>query len=360
LRHSSTPFLRLSSTTVLIMAPKGEKDAIDISVPSKGGEPDREQEELNKNKNKNGESGKLPPTETLSEEDQELKERLETCVSTVVNKEKDASVTIRRQALDIMVTELRTATSSMTSVPKPLKFLRPHYSVLKELYATIAATSEAATAMDTESLQLRARLADVLSVLAMTMSQGDEERASLTYKLAATRDYDTLSSRPDATADTDDHLGTWGHEFVRSLAGEIGQEYSARVLAGADPDEDEPFADLLRMVDVIVPFHVTHNAEAEAVDLLIEVQRLSKLLLLENTLDESNYARICLYLIKTADYMSDPEDLAVCNTASELARFAFLLTCYLSPIMLRKCSKLRMRFFVSKSSTMMLCGSSCV
>ncbi len=30
--------------------------------------------------------------------------------------------------------EIRTATSSMTSVPKPLKFLRPHYGTLKSYY----------------------------------------------------------------------------------------------------------------------------------------------------------------------------------------------------------------------------------
>lgn len=64
------------------------------------------------------------------------------------------------------------------------------------------------------------------------------------------------------------------------------------------------------MVHAIVPFHLTHNAEAEAVDLLIEVQRLKFLLELEG-IDENNYQRICLYLIKTANYMSDPEDLVV-------------------------------------------------
>jgi 26S proteasome regulatory subunit N1 len=64
------------------------------------------------------------------------------------------------------------------------------------------------------------------------------------------------------------------------------------------------------MVRVIVPFEVTHNAEAEAIDLLIEVQRLKNLLLLD-TIEENNYQRICLYLIKTADYMSDPDDLMV-------------------------------------------------
>ena len=53
----------------------------------------------------------------------------------------------------------------------------------------------------------------------------------------------------------------------------------------------------MKMVDVIVPFHITHNAEAEAVDLLIEVQRLRKLLTLDSV-DDKNYERICLYLLK--------------------------------------------------------------
>lgn len=33
--------------------------------------------------------------------------------------------------------EIRTSTSSMTSVPKPLKFLRPHYGTLKSFYDTM-------------------------------------------------------------------------------------------------------------------------------------------------------------------------------------------------------------------------------
>lgn len=36
--------------------------------------------------------------------------------------------------------EIRTSTSSMTSVPKPLKFLRPHYGTLKAYYETMADT----------------------------------------------------------------------------------------------------------------------------------------------------------------------------------------------------------------------------
>lgn len=122
------------------------------------------------------------------------------------------------------------------------------------------------------------------------------------------KDYDALVQQGKRPVE-EDNLGCWGHEYVRSLAGEIGQEYNKRVIDGADPETDDAFSDLLGMVDVIVPFHISHNAEAEAVDLLIEVQRLEKLKDLDS-IDEKNYSRICLYLIKTADFMSDPEDLA--------------------------------------------------
>jgi hypothetical protein len=137
-----------------------------------------------------------------------------------------------------------------------------------------------------------------------------EERESLKFKLSGAKDYDALASRGVASKHAEDNLGSWGHEFVRSLAGEIGQEYNQRVIDGADPDTDDPFQDLLKMVHIIVPFHVTHNAEAEAVDLLIEVQRLKVLLQLDS-IDENNYKRICLYLVKTSSYMSDPDDLGV-------------------------------------------------
>jgi 26S proteasome regulatory subunit N1 len=242
--------------------------------------------------------------DTLSEDDKELKERLETCVTTLVNAANEASVTtaIRNNALDVMVNELRTATASMTSVPKPLKFLRPHFALLKSCYDAIGDC-------DNELIELRARLSDVLAVLAMTMGK-PEERESLKFKLAGVKDYALLRDRKSPSKHADDNLGSWGHEFVRSLAGEIGQEYDQRVIDGADPNQDDSFEDLLSMIDVIVPFHVSHNAESEAIDLLIEVQRLKNLLKLD-TIDETNYQRICLYLIKTADYMSDPDDLSV-------------------------------------------------
>jgi len=287
--------------SVTVVDPSDEKTAED-----KNG---KQQPDSKKKSNNNKRISLEEDTENaMSEEDQELKERLETCVSTLLNAEADKEVTIplRSKALDMIVTELRSATSSMTSVPKPLKFLRPHFVVLKKLHATLSDGGE----LDDDSLALRARLADVLAVLSMTMGK-PEERESLKFKLSGMKDYDLLTERGNKSvlAVDDDNLGSWGHEFVRSLAGEIGQEYNARIIDGSDPDKDDDFLDLLGMVDIIVPFHISHNAEAEAVDLLVEVQRLAKLKTIDS-IDEKNYARICLYLIKTSDFMSDPDDLA--------------------------------------------------
>eukprot|EP00578_Thalassiosira_sp_NH16_P004528 CAMPEP_0181139956 /NCGR_PEP_ID=MMETSP1071-20121207/35054_1 /TAXON_ID=35127 /ORGANISM="Thalassiosira sp., Strain NH16" /LENGTH=955 /DNA_ID=CAMNT_0023226889 /DNA_START=74 /DNA_END=2941 /DNA_ORIENTATION=- len=301
------------------MAPKDDDDKpVEIMAETesaqKANDNKKEKDAAGKKKSKRG-GGKgggasddiVDDENAMSEEDRELKERLETCVSTLVNEANEASVTppIRLRALDVVVTELRSATSSMTSVPKPLKFLRPKFDVLKGYYGSIEGK---AIEGEREMVFLRARLADVLAVLAMTLGK-HEERESLNFKLKGTKDYDLLVALGDSESASDDNLGSWGHEFVRSLAGEIGQEYGARVIAGADPDDDGPFADLLGMVDVVVPFNVSHNAEAEAVDLLIEVQRLKKILELDS-IDEGNYRRVCMYLIKTADFMSDPDDYA--------------------------------------------------
>lgn len=43
-----------------------------------------------------------------------------------------------RQALEELRRQIRSSTTSMTSVPKPLKFLRPHYGKLKEIYEGMA------------------------------------------------------------------------------------------------------------------------------------------------------------------------------------------------------------------------------
>lgn len=211
--------------------------------------------------------------EDLSEEDLALKQQLELYVERV----QDLDPGLQRVALESMRQEIRNATSSMTSVPKPLKFLRPHYGTMKAYYEKM------------QDSDLKKLLADILSVLALTMS-AEGERESLKYRL--------LGSKDD--------IGSWGHEYVRNLAGEIAQEYAKR------QNEDAPIDDLMDLVQQIVAFHMKHNAEPEAVDLLMEVEDLD---LLVEHVDKTNYKRTCLYLTAAAKYLPGPDDMLVLDIA---------------------------------------------
>lgn len=53
-----------------------------------------------------------------------------------------------------------------------------------------------------------------------------------------------------------------------------------------------------------------HNAEAEAVDLLMEISQLNKLTNANPpVVDDRNYERVCLYLLRSASFIADPDDL---------------------------------------------------
>mmetsp|Transcript_35750 Transcript_35750/g.80530 ORF Transcript_35750/g.80530 Transcript_35750/m.80530 type:complete len:878 (-) Transcript_35750:419-3052(-) len=237
-----------------------------------------------KDETKKDKKEKAKEEDEFSPEDKALQEGLELAVQ----RTNDSELGVVSAALEHLRKEIRSATTSMTSVPKPLKFLRPHYAGLKETYEKMIG---GANKLD---------MADIISVLAMTMA-APEERECLKYK---------LQGNP-----TD--LGAWGHEYVRSLTGEIGNEYNARAITAAgDGLTEANTADLIDLVKVILPFHLEHNAAAEAVDLLVEVQQLPLLIQEGAKVDENNYARICLYLLRCADFMADPEDLAeILNTA---------------------------------------------
>jgi 26S proteasome regulatory subunit N1 len=118
------------------------------------------------------------PEGELSEEDQALKEGLELAVARL----QEANTELYRPALEHLAREIRTSTSSMTAVPKPLKFLRPHYDTLKQVYQKFPMGDD------------KKLLADILSVLAITMATPGA-RESLRFKLAG----------------TSSDLSAWGH-----------------------------------------------------------------------------------------------------------------------------------------------------
>lgn len=221
----------------------------------------------------------------LSPEDQDLKDKLELCVTRIA----EGDPGLASAAVQAIAEEVRSATTSMTAVPKPLKFLRSHYAGLVDSHAKLAATPAGKD------------LADVLSVLAIT-SGAEGGRESLKFRLQGAQG----------------PVGAWGHEYVRNLAGEVGAEWAARRSAAEEGEAGAggpppATADLLELVNQIVPYHMAHNSEPEAVDLLLEVDRLD---LLPPHVDAKNAGRTCLYLCACAPYLPEPDDAAALRCAA--------------------------------------------
>lgn len=79
---------------------------------------------------------------------------------------------------------------------------------------------------------------------------------------------------------------------------------------------------------------MSHNAEAEAVDLLMEVQQLGKIVNSDPpVVDETNFERVCLYLLRSAEFVSEPEDLLNIFTTGSI-HLLFLQFNYLKNLIL--------------------------
>ncbi|OTB08174.1 hypothetical protein M426DRAFT_317278 [Hypoxylon sp. CI-4A] len=216
---------------------------------------------------------KIDAAEELSEEDQQLKNELDMLVERLT--ESDAS--LYKPALEAMKTSIKTSTSSMTAVPKPLKFLRPHYEPMTKLYDEWPEGDN------------KASFADVLSVIGMTFSDEDRQD-TLKYRL--------LSPTQD--------IGSWGHEYVRHLALEIGEVFAKRIAA------DESVKDLVDLAKILVPLFLKSNAEADAVDLMSELEIIEEL---PEYVDENTYSRVCLYLVSMVNLLTFPENDQFLRTA---------------------------------------------
>jgi len=209
---------------------------------------------------------KIGSEEELSEEDQQLKSELEMLVERLT----ESDATLYKPALEAIKTSIKTSTSSMTAVPKPLKFLRPHYKTLVQRYD------------DWPSGDDKSALADVLSVIGMTFS--DEDRQ------------DTLNYRLQSKSQD---IESWGHEYVRHLALEIGEVYGKRITS------DEAVQDLIDLARILVPLFLKTNAEADAVDLMSELEIIEEL---PKFVDQDTYPRVCLYLASMVNLLTYPDN----------------------------------------------------
>ncbi|GCF01532.1 proteasome regulatory particle base subunit [Zygosaccharomyces mellis] len=187
----------------------------------------------------------------------------------------------------------------MTAVPKPLKFLRPHYIEMCAIYDKWT------------SKELKSSLAEVLSVLAMTYSENNKHD-SLKFAILC----ENLN------------IVSWGHEYICHLALEIGEVYNDQVeregSGKATPGELQESSTvksegfefskevILQLSLEIVPYFLKHNGEADAVDLLLEIESIEKL---PQFVDENTYERVCQYMVACVPLLPQPEDVSFLQTA---------------------------------------------
>jgi 26S proteasome regulatory subunit N1 len=127
-----------------------------------------------------------------------------------------------------------------------------------------------------------------------------QPRGTLRYRLLS-----------DALKPTDATLtdpGSWGHEYVRHLAAELGEEYTAREEAevaedttdAANKQTDIPqlpgtIDDLRNLGKKCATFLLGHNAEPDAVDLLEELEIVNEL---TEVVDDNTFSRVCQYMLR--------------------------------------------------------------
>ncbi|RKF81202.1 26S proteasome regulatory subunit rpn-1 [Golovinomyces cichoracearum] len=215
-------------------------------------------------------------TEELNEEDQQLKLELDMLVERL----NESNTNLYKAALEAIKDSIKTSTSSMTAVPKPLKFLRPHYESLTKLYEKWPTGDD------------KTSLADVLSVIGMTFSDEDRQD-TLKYRLLA----------PSSD------IASWGHEYTKHLALELGEMYTKRLTA------DEPTQDLIDLTLTLVPLFLKSNAEADAVDLMSELEIIEDI---PKFLDKDTYPRVCLYMVSMVNLLTYPEDQQFLRTAHDI------------------------------------------
>ncbi|ETN78502.1 Proteasome/cyclosome repeat protein [Necator americanus] len=136
--------------------------------------------------------------------------------------------------------------------------------------------------------------ADVISVLAMC---SDEKSDCINFRMKGMHE----------------PIGDWGHEYVRHLAMEMSEEWKQ----ASDGSEKSKARrnELLVLARDIVTHNMKHNAEVEACDLLIEIERLD---LLMEYVEDVDHQRVCLYLLSCAPLTPDPDNIILIRTAKDI------------------------------------------
>ncbi|XP_969349.2 26S proteasome non-ATPase regulatory subunit 2 [Tribolium castaneum] len=210
-----------------------------------------------------------------SDDDKELQVELKGLVDRITGDESK----LVNVSLDMLKYLIRTSTSSMTSVPKPLKYLAPFYGALRNKCDSM------------KDPLLKKNLSDVVSVLSMGAIDGSVKR-----------DFDCLKYCLQGTME---NIGDWGHEYIRQLEIEIVKQW---VMC------ENNYKTLSPLVKQIMRFNCSHHDEIQGCDLLMEINQMYMLF---DYVTRENYKPICLYLASCAKYVDDLESKKILKLISQ-------------------------------------------
>ena len=91
----------------------------------------------------------------------------------------------------------------------------------------------------------------------------------------------------------------WGHEYLQQLSSDLSSEYEKRLLENKSAD------DILNITEKIVRHFANHNSEMEAIDLLMEIDKIERVV---EFISKDNYKKVYDYLVSSSHYTADTEE----------------------------------------------------
>ncbi|SBT86570.1 26S proteasome regulatory subunit RPN1, putative [Plasmodium malariae] len=263
-----------------------DKKAVSIKVPVKDKDAEEKRRKLNKVKIKN---------EELNEEEKKKKEELELLITRL----KDDDPNVVNLSITLLNKEIIDTSGILTSSLLALKVLKSHYNSLIDIHNEM------------KFEECKRKLSNMISALSTTI--GDENNIVK---------YIISGNKKD--------LINYGHEYIKNLITKLLAEYknlkdedangaalsstanmtsSANMASAVNMTNSNKVANTLsqmyELVNIVVPYCFNHNTEYEAIDLLIEVDKINDIYLY---VDEKSCERSILYLLNLTHYSSSTDE----------------------------------------------------
>ncbi|CZT98072.1 hypothetical protein PFAG_00201 [Plasmodium falciparum Santa Lucia] len=246
-----------------------DKKAVSIQVPVK--DVDDKRRKLNNSKIKK---------EELNEEEKKKKEELELLITRL----RDEDVNVVNLSISLLNKEIIDTSGILTSSLLALKVLKTHYNTLIEIFNEMIFE------------ECKKKLSNMISALSTTI--GDENNI---VKFVITGNKHDLIN--------------YGHEYIKNLITKLLVEY--KILKEEENNQNGltttsttsnklvTINHIYDIVNIVVPYCFAHNTEYEAIDLLIEVDKINDIYLY---VDEKSCDRSILYLLNLTHYSSSTDE----------------------------------------------------